>query len=241
MSPAATGASASPIRVMGSVPELWQAVAGAVAGPVAGWWPGLVASPQAGPVASSEAGPVAGGRRFAGLMATQRPEGVLLSAHLAGPGGILTCEAAVPPGDGSYPALTPLVGAASWYEREIHDLFGVAPAGHPRLEPLILPLGGEGGGEGDGEVRPRPGRPGPPPAGIWPDEHSLPRHVMGAGLFTIPHGPVGGVLESVEYLVETPGEDIPAPEPAGVRQAPWGREKVRGLARGGRRAAGRAD
>jgi formate hydrogenlyase subunit 5 len=200
MSPAATGASASPVKVMGSVPELWQAVAGVVAGPgtrpVAG---GPVAGPPAG-------GPVAGGRRFAGLMATQRPEGVLLSAHLAGPGGILTCEAAVPPGDGSYPALTPLVGAAAWYEREIHDLFGVVPAGHPRLEPLILPLGGEGGGE----VRPRPGRPGPPPAGIWPDEHSLPRHVMGAGLFTIPHGPVrSGVLESVEYLVETPGEDIP--------------------------------
>jgi Ni,Fe-hydrogenase III large subunit len=33
---------------------------------------------------------------------------------------------------------------------------------------------------------------------------------MGAGLFTIPHGPVrSGVMESVEYLVETPGEDIP--------------------------------
>jgi formate hydrogenlyase subunit 5 len=38
----------------------------------------------------------------------------------------------------------------------------------------------------------------------------MPRHVMGAGLFTIPHGPVrSGVLESIEYLVETPGEDIP--------------------------------
>ena len=33
---------------------------------------------------------------------------------------------------------------------------------------------------------------------------------MGAGLFTIPHGPVrSGVMESIEYLVETPGEDIP--------------------------------
>ncbi len=31
---------------------------------------------------------VAAGRRFAGLMATQRPDGVLLSVHLAGPGGI---------------------------------------------------------------------------------------------------------------------------------------------------------
>ncbi len=33
---------------------------------------------------------------------------------------------------------------------------------------------------------------------------------MGPGLFTIPHGPVrSGVMESIEYLVETPGEDIP--------------------------------
>jgi hypothetical protein len=84
MSPAATGASASPIKLIGSVPELWQAVAG----------------------------DVAAGRRFAGLMATQRPAGVLLSAHLAGPADITTYEAGLPPGDGSYPALTPLLGAA---------------------------------------------------------------------------------------------------------------------------------
>ena len=38
----------------------------------------------------------------------------------------------------------------------------------------------------------------------------LPSHVAGPGLFTIPHGPVrSGVVESIEYLVETPGEDIP--------------------------------
>ena len=34
--------------------------------------------------------------------------------------------------------------------------------------------------------------------------------MTGPGLFTIPHGPVrSGVMESIEYLVETPGEDIP--------------------------------
>jgi formate hydrogenlyase subunit 5 len=56
------------------------------------------------------------------------------------------------------------------------------PEGHPRLEPLI-----------------RPTEPG-----------VLPRHAVGPGLFTIPHGPVrSGVVESIEYLVETPGEDIP--------------------------------
>jgi Ni,Fe-hydrogenase III large subunit len=146
----------------------------------------------------------ASGRRFAGLMATQRPGSLVLSAHLAAAGDIATYETVLPPGTSSYPALTPALGAAFWYEREIHDLFGVTPAGHPRLEPLILPL------QDDRQPRPRPGTPGREPAGIWPDEHSVPRHVMGAGLFTIPHGPVrSGVMESIEYLVETPGEDIP--------------------------------
>ena len=131
------------------------------------------------------------GDRFAGLFAT-KPEGgpLVLSAHVAvkgegeAGGGIDTLDAPLPPGAASYPALTPLLGAAFWYEREIHDRFGVVPEGHPRLAPLIKP-------------------------GL-PEDHALPRHVAGYGIFTIPHGPVrSGVLESVEYLVETPGEAIP--------------------------------
>jgi formate hydrogenlyase subunit 5 len=146
---------------------------------------------------------VAADHRFAGLMATQRPDGVLLSVHLAGPAGIVIREAQLPAGATSYPALTPRLGAALWYERLIHDLFGISPEGHPRLAPLVLP-------QRDGSAaRPRPGAAGGPEV-IEPDERALPRHVMGPGLFTIPHGPVrSGVMESIEYLVETPGEDIP--------------------------------
>jgi formate hydrogenlyase subunit 5 len=125
------------------------------------------------------------GDRFAGLFATKPADGPLvLSAHLATSGGIDTLDAPLPPGVVSYPALTPRLGAAFWYERVIHDRFGVTPEGHPRLAPLI-----------------RPGSP---------EEHALPRHVEGYGIFTIPHGPVrSGVVESIEYLVETPGEAIP--------------------------------
>jgi formate hydrogenlyase subunit 5 len=144
---------------------------------------------------------VAAGDRFAGLFATRIADHdqVALSAHVAvkgeGPGGtgggsppcrgkaggdIDTLEVTLPPGETRYPALTRRVGAAFWYERVIHDQLGLVPEGHPRLAPLI-----------------RPGDP-------------LPRHVEGYGLFTIPHGPVrSGVLESIEYLVETPGEAIP--------------------------------
>jgi Ni,Fe-hydrogenase III large subunit len=137
-------------------------------------------------------------------MGTWRPDGLLLSVHVAVPGGIEVRDITLPHGAAAYPALTPVVGAAFWYERQLYDLFGVVPAGHPRLEPLILPLMGEAA------ARPRPGAAEPGPEAIWPDEHSLPRHVMGPGMFTIPHGPVrSGVMESIEYLVETPGEDIP--------------------------------
>jgi formate hydrogenlyase subunit 5 len=125
------------------------------------------------------------GDRFAGLFAARTGDGPLvLSAHLATPEGIDTLEAPLPPGAASYPALTPRLGAAFWYERVIHDRFAVIPEGHPRLAPLI-----------------RPGSP---------EEHALPQHVEGYGIFTIPHGPVrSGVFESIEYLVETPGEAIP--------------------------------
>jgi len=124
------------------------------------------------------------GERFAGLSAASGAAGVTLTAHIAVPGGIDTLEAPLPPGADSYPALTPRIGASFWYERVIHDQAGLVPAGHPRLAPLIKP--------GD------------------PKDHAVPRHVAGYGLFTIPHGPVrSGVFESMEYLVETPGEAIP--------------------------------
>ena len=150
------------------------------------------------------AGQVADGSRFAGLFGTAEPGGVLISAHLADDGEVRTVDALVPaPGD-SYPSVTARLGAAFWYERELHDMFGLVPVGHPRLEPLILPL------PNGCDWRPRPGEPaGAPQTAADPDPGTLPRHVMGPGLFTIPHGPVrSGVMESIEYLVETPGEDI---------------------------------
>jgi formate hydrogenlyase subunit 5 len=134
----------------------------------------------------------AGGTRFAALSATRDPDDaglngerrVTLTAHVARPGGIDALEATLAPGAPSYPSLTPHVPAAFWYERVIHDQTGLVPVGHPRLAPLI-----------------RSGAP---------DGYALPRHVDGYGMFTIPHGPVrSGVFESMEYLVETPGEAIP--------------------------------
>ena len=41
-------------------------------------------------------------------------------------------------GDLSYPSLTPILPAAAWYERELHDMFGFVPREHPDLRPLVL-------------------------------------------------------------------------------------------------------
>jgi formate hydrogenlyase subunit 5 len=147
------------------------------------------------------AGQIEAGSRLADLFGTAHSDGLVLTAALAEPGAITSLEALLPGGELRYPALTPHVSSAFWYEREIHDLFGVVPEGHPRLEPLVLPA--------STSVLPTPGA-GAGPAVIDPDPGVLPRHAAGPGLFTIPHGPVrSGVTESIEYLVETPGEDIP--------------------------------
>jgi formate hydrogenlyase subunit 5 len=127
---------------------------------------------------------IARGDRFAGLFAARRDGRITLSVQVARVGGIDTLEAPLPPGAASYPALTPVIGAAFWYERVIHDETGLIPEGHPRIAPLIAPGN--------------------------PEDHALHRQVSGYGMFTIPHGPVrSGVFESMEYLVETPGEAIP--------------------------------
>jgi len=146
---------------------------------------------------------LAEGQRFAGLVGRGDPaSGTVLTALVAHEGELTPLRAALAAGVTRYPALTPSVPAAFWYERAIHDLVGLVPAGHPRLDPLVLP-------HRDDEGRlPHPGAAGQPMR-IYPDERALSTHVHGPGVCTIPHGPVrSGVFESVEYLLETPGEDI---------------------------------
>jgi formate hydrogenlyase subunit 5 len=153
---------------------------------------------------------VAAGERFAAVYASHCADAAQLHAILVGDFGVRCLRAGLrPDSDGSlyYPALTPDVPAAFWYERALHDLSGVVPSGHPRLDPLLLPR--------------QPGQPSPRPGHV--DRAALDRHVHsiatekhgpvdvgGGGVFTLPLGPVrSGVYESIEFLIETPGEDIP--------------------------------
>jgi NADH-quinone oxidoreductase subunit C len=37
------------------------------------------------------------------------------------------------------PSISGIYGGANWYEREAHEMFGIAFSGHPNLVPLVLP------------------------------------------------------------------------------------------------------
>jgi Ni,Fe-hydrogenase III large subunit len=95
-----------------------------------------------------------------------------------------------------YPAVTPRVPAAHWFEREIHDLFAIVPEGHPRLEPLVRHPADEG------EVK-------LPEEEDVRLEHRGAERLAGPGVFVIPYGPVrSGVFEASQFLVQTGGEDV---------------------------------
>ena len=78
---------------------------------------------------------VQAGDRFAGVFAARSEGGTLSCPRTWTAGGIDTLEVLLPPGAASYPALTPRLGAAFWYERVIHDASacarGASAAGAP--------------------------------------------------------------------------------------------------------------
>lgn len=103
-----------------------------------------------------------------------------------------------------YPALTPTLPAAHWYEREIHDLFGIEPVGHPNPGPLVLhddwPRG----------VYPlRKDFTGPmPPREAGAASVSL-DGVTGSGIVGIPVGPVhAGIIEPGHFRFHALGEQV---------------------------------
>lgn len=53
-------------------------------------------------------------------------------------GLVVNLRVRTPKGEATLPSLTPVVPAAEWIEREMHDLVGITFDGHPRPERLIL-------------------------------------------------------------------------------------------------------
>ena len=146
---------------------------------------------------------VASGARLAALMAGASGDDVRMLAILSRRGNLSVEETTFPSTLQQFPSLTPEIPSVIWYEREIHDLFGVRFSGHRANDALVLPLA-EGA---------QPPRPGSDTILSWaPLDDTPPRtRLEGEGAFTISYGPVrSGVFESIEYLVETTGEEIPS-------------------------------
>lgn len=145
------------------------------------------------------------GARFVSEFASERDDGFAAHVVLDLGGDYLLLES---PLEGEeFPSLTPAVPAANWPEREMRDLFGLEPVGHPNPSRLVVPEGW--------------------PADVYPMRKSFPRErevmlasperigplvhepVEGDGVFHIPYGPIrSGIFESAQFVVDTPGEKI---------------------------------
>ncbi|MDI6813191.1 MAG: NADH-quinone oxidoreductase subunit C [Desulfitobacteriaceae bacterium] len=120
-----------------------------------------------------------------------------------GEGLILILRVAIAPEDLVYPSVTPVIPAAHWYEREIRDLYGLEPKGHPQLRRLAVHKD-------------------------WPKQHyplrrdfpltkKVPRSegefkfipVEGEGVMQIPVGPIhAGIIEPGHFRFSVVGENV---------------------------------
>lgn len=109
----------------------------------------------------------------------------------------------VSPAEPSFPSLTPTLPAANWYEREVKDMFGLIPLGHPDPRRLVLHSHWPKG------VYPL--RKDCDPAASLPVAEAglnLPQ-VEGEGVFEVPVGPIhAGIIEPGHFRFSTIGEKI---------------------------------
>jgi Ni,Fe-hydrogenase III large subunit/Ni,Fe-hydrogenase III component G len=116
--------------------------------------------------------------------------------------------------DGTHPevpSITTAVPAANWHEREMQDLFGIVPVGHPDPRPLVVHDGWPRGvfplrKAFDGSRR-LPVEP--PPAGGQPAEEFPHLVAEGEGVFEIPVGPIhAGIIEPGHFRFTSVGESV---------------------------------
>jgi len=122
---------------------------------------------------------------------------------LAGRRDWLLLSADLPGETRLFPSITPHIHAAKWYEREIRDMFGLIPQGHPDLRRLV--------------------RHEHWPKGTHPlkkdfrwdtvmeraqGQHTF-RHIEGEGVFEVPVGPIhAGIIEPGHFRFSVAGEPI---------------------------------
>jgi Ni,Fe-hydrogenase III large subunit/Ni,Fe-hydrogenase III component G len=118
-------------------------------------------------------------------------------------GILISIALPVDPSYGAFPSLCDLIPAAALYEREIHDLFGLHPMGHPNPKRLVFhgnwpknhyPL------RSDYPAEKRPD---------FADERIEFTRIDGEGVYEIPVGPVhAGIIEPGHFRFSLAGEPI---------------------------------
>jgi Ni,Fe-hydrogenase III large subunit/Ni,Fe-hydrogenase III component G len=102
------------------------------------------------------------------------------------------------------PSLTTAVPAANWHEREMQDLFGIVPVGHPDPRPLVVHDGWPPG------VFPlRKAFDGSRRVPVAPAEEFPHLVAEGEGVFEIPVGPIhAGIIEPGHFRFTSVGETV---------------------------------
>ena len=119
-------------------------------------------------------------------------------------GTFLRVVASVDPAARQFPSIAARHPAANWFEREVMDLFGLAPEGHPNPSRVALHDDWPAGAWALRKDFPMD-RPVPRGAG---DLHPF-RPVTGEGVFQVPVGPVhAGIIEPGHFRFGVAGEPV---------------------------------
>jgi len=114
----------------------------------------------------------------------------------------VTVETAIDPAHPHFPSVTPAIPAAHWYEREVRDMLGIVPDGHPDPRRLVL--------HDDWPEGVHPLRKDFDPSVAVPrsdEHHHRFHHLHGDGIVEIPVGPIhAGVIEPGHFRFAAVGE-----------------------------------
>ncbi len=117
--------------------------------------------------------------------------------------GLLIVKTGVDPAQMELPSICREIPAAASYEREIQDLFGIKPIGHPDAKPLVFH-----GNWPEGEFPLRKAYPLNRKPDVVSREVQFQR-VNGVGVYEIPVGPVhAGIIEPGHFRFSVAGEPI---------------------------------
>ena len=145
--------------------------------------------------------------RFATLVGTDERrgrDGFAVEVVLTRPGQpLLRMRASLPAAAPAYPALGRVLPAALWDEREMHDLLGIMPLGHPDLRRLVMH---DAFPDGYHPLR----YDGPP---VVPEGSAAvpykPFAAHGEGVYELPVGPIhAGVIEPGHFRFSAIGESV---------------------------------